>query len=113
MLLEFCLDPRRVPDQIEFIDLLVIAQRHNGAGNEVRRAKITAHRIEGDLHRCETLRGKMLDCKAKVVAAALREAWLESTSPTGRRLHLLTFQRQDLAAAIVTARWTGDVRRHA
>jgi hypothetical protein len=88
-------------------------QRHNGAGNEVRRAKVTAHRIEGDLHRCETLRGKTIDCKAKFVAASLREAWLEPISPTGRRLQLLAFQRQDLAATVIAARWAGDVRRHA
>src|SRR5439155_24628906 len=94
-------------------DLFVIAQRHNGAGNEVRRAKITAHRVEGDLHRCETLRAKTIDCKAKFVAASLRKAWLEPTSPTGRRLQLLTFQRQHLSPAVIAARRTADVRRHA
>src|SRR5215472_5488403 len=103
----------RVSDQIEPVDLFVIAQRHNGAGNEVRRAKITAHRIEGDLHRSETLRAKTVDCKTKFVAASLREAWLEPTSPTGRRLQLFTFQRQDLATAVIAARWTGDVRWYA
>jgi len=59
------------------------------------------------------LRGKTIDCKAKFVAASLREAWLEPTSPSGRRLQLLAFQRQDLAAAVIAARWTGDVRGHA
>src|SRR5213595_2994610 len=88
---QFVFDLGRVSDQIELADLFVIAQRHNGAGNEVRRAKITAHRVEGDLHRCETLRVKMPDCKAKFVAASPRGAWLEFTSPTGRRLHLLAF----------------------
>src|SRR6476660_758846 len=75
-----------VSDQVELLDLFIITQRHNGAGNEVRRAKVTAHRIEGDLHRCETLRGKTIACKAKFVAASLREAWLEPTSRSGRRL---------------------------
>ena len=41
---------------------------------------------------------------------ALREAWLEPTSPTGRRLQLLAFQRQDLSATVIAARWAGDVR---
>jgi hypothetical protein len=113
MLAQLVFDLGRVPDQKELVDLFVIVQRHNGAGNEVRRAKITAHRVEGDLHRCETLRGKMLDCKAKIEAASLREAWLEPTLPTGRRLQLFTFQRQHLAAAVIAAGWAGDVRRHA
>src|SRR6187401_3847365 len=108
MLLEFGFDPRGVANKKKFIDVTVIAQRHNGAGNEVRRAKITAHRIEGDLHRCETLRGKPIDCKAKFVAASPREGWLELTSSTGRRLPLLAFQRQHLPATVVAARWTGD-----
>src|SRR4029450_7857423 len=86
MFAQLVFDLGRVSDQIELVDLFVIAQRHNGAGNEVRRAKITAHRVEGDLHRCESLRTKAIDCKAKFVAASLREAWLECTSPTGRRL---------------------------
>jgi hypothetical protein len=59
------------------------------------------------------LRGKTLDCKAKFAAASLREAWLEPTSPRGRRLQLFTFQRQDLAATVIPARRAGDVRRHA
>src|SRR5215468_7775212 len=79
----------RVSDQIELVDLFVIAQRHNGAGNKVRRAKITAHRVEGDLHRSETLRSKMPDCKAKFAAASLSEAWLEPTSPMGRPLQVI------------------------
>src|SRR5207244_8263477 len=106
MLLEFCFDPRGVPDQIEFIDLLVFTQRHNGASNEVRRAKVTAHRIEGDLHRCETLRAKTIDCKAKIAAASLR-AWHQS--PTWGRL--LPFERQYLAPTVVAARRADDLRR--
>src|ERR1700757_5062200 len=113
MFAQLVFDLGRVSDQIELVDLFVIAQRHNGAGNEVRRAKITAHRVEGDLHQSETLRGKTIDCKAKFVAAALREASLEYRSPTGRRLQLLAFQRHDLAATVIAARWAGDVRRHA
>src|SRR5262249_44217066 len=93
----------RISNQIELVDLFVIAQRHNGAGNKVRRAKITAHRVEGDLHRCEILRGKMPDCKAKIVAASLRETWLEPTSPTWRPLQLFAFERQHLAAPVVAA----------
>src|SRR5436190_24276161 len=69
MFAQLVFDLGRVSDQIELVDLFVIAQRHNGAGNEVRRAKITAHRVEGDLHRSETLRTKTIDCKAKFVAA--------------------------------------------
>src|SRR5215467_13139097 len=87
MFTQLVFDLGRISDQIELVDLFVIVQRHNGAGNEVRRAKITAHRIEGDLHRCETLRGKMLDCKVKFVTASWREAWLKPTSPMGQRLH--------------------------
>src|ERR1044071_3437909 len=88
MFAELVFDLGRVSDQIELVNLFVIAQRHNGAGNEVRRAKITAHRVEGDLHQSETLRGKTIDCKAKFVAASLRERWLKP--PTGRQLQLLT-----------------------
>jgi hypothetical protein len=44
----------------------VITQCHNGAGNEVRRAKVTAHRIEGDLHQSETLRTLAAECKVKM-----------------------------------------------
>src|SRR5215467_4003125 len=109
MFTQLVLDLGRVSDQIELVDLFVIAQRHYGAGNEVRRAKITAHRVEGDLHRCETLRGKMLDCKAKFVAASLREAPVGAYVAIGRRLQLFTFQRQNLASAIVTAGRTGGV----
>src|SRR5713101_5400129 len=110
---QFVFDRRRVAYEIKLFDLRVFSKRHNGAGNEVRRAKITAHRVEGDLHQSETLRAKTIDCKAKFVAASLREAWLEPTSPTARRLQLLAFQRQDLAATVIAARWAGDVRRHA
>src|SRR4029077_14595875 len=74
MFAQLVFDLGRISDQIELVDLFVIVQRHYGASNEVRRAKITAHRIEGDLHRCETLRAKTIDCKAKFVAASLREA---------------------------------------
>src|SRR5262245_21727053 len=89
MFAQLAFDLGRVSHQIELVDLFVVAQRHDGAGNEVRRAKITAHRVEGDLHRSETLRGKMLDCKAKIVAASLRETWLEPTSPTRLRLQFI------------------------
>jgi hypothetical protein len=72
MFAQLVFDLVRVSDQIELVDLFVIAQRHNGAGNEVRRAKVTAHRVEGDLHQGETLRAKTNDCKAKFEAASLR-----------------------------------------
>src|SRR4029079_670850 len=69
-------DLGRVSDQIELVDLFVIVQGHNGTGNEVRRAKITAHRVEGDLHQGETLRAKTIDCKAKFVTASLaKRGW--------------------------------------
>src|SRR5947208_9407730 len=55
-----------VSDEIELFDLLVIAQRHNGAGNEVGRPKVTAHRVEGDLHQGENLRTLLAECKAKM-----------------------------------------------
>src|SRR5215475_12886843 len=106
MFAQLVVDLGRISDQIKLVDLFVIAQRHYGAGNEIRRAKITAHRVEGDLHRSETLRAKMFDCKAKFVAASLCEARLEPTSPSGRGLQLFTFQRQDLATAVIAARWT-------
>src|SRR4051794_34274092 len=92
MLVEFCFDLRGVPDQIEFVDLLVFMQRHNGAGNKIRRAKVTAHRIEGDLHRCETLRTLAAECKVKI---------------------LFSLERQHLAPTIVAARRADDVRRYA
>src|ERR1044071_7608799 len=63
MFAQFVFDLGRVSDQIELVNLFVIAQRHNGAGNEVKRAKITAHRVEGDLHRSESLRAKCLIAK--------------------------------------------------
>src|SRR5437667_382423 len=56
-----------VSHQIELLDLVVIAQRHDGAGNKVRRTKVTAHRVEGDLHQCETLRTLASECKMKIV----------------------------------------------
>jgi hypothetical protein len=64
----------------------VLTQRHNGAGNEVRRSKITAHRIEGDLHQCETLRTLPAKC------------------------NLFALERQHLPPAVITARRAGDVR---
>jgi hypothetical protein len=78
VLAQFGLDLGGVSDQIESVDLLVIAQRHNGAGNEVRRAKVTAHRVEGDLHRCETLRTLAAECNL----FALKRQHLSSTVVT-------------------------------
>jgi hypothetical protein len=66
MFAQLVFDLGRVSDKIELVDLPVITQRHNCTGNKVRRAKVTAHRVEGDLHQSETLRAKMLDCKAKM-----------------------------------------------
>src|SRR5690242_5104703 len=83
---QLVLDLVGVSDQIEFSNLLVIAQRHNGAGNEVRRAKITAHRVEGDLHRFETLRTLAAKC------------------------NLFALKRKHLPSAVVTTRWAGHVR---
>src|SRR5438105_9001095 len=74
MFAQLIFDLGRVSDEIEFVDLAIIAQRHNGAGNEVRRTKVTAHRIEGDLHRCKTLRTLVAKCKVKILASSLREA---------------------------------------
>src|SRR5436309_15536401 len=85
MLAQLVFDLGGISHQIELRDLLVIAQRHNGAGNEVRRTKITAHRIEGDLHQCETLRSLVAECKVKIVAASLGEASCR-LSKIGRRL---------------------------
>src|SRR5437867_170613 len=86
MLAQLVLDPGGVPDKIKFTDLLVIAQRHNGAGNKVRRAKVTAHRVEGDLHRCETLRTLAAKC------------------------NLFTLERQHLSPAVVTVGRASNVR---
>ena len=86
MLLEFRFDPRGVANQKKFIDVTVFAQRHNGAGNEVGRTKVTAHRVEGDLHRCETLRTLAAEC------------------------NLFALKRQHLPPAVVTARRARDVR---
>src|SRR6266550_8448696 len=74
MFAQLVFDLGRVSDQIKLVDLFVITQRHNGAGNEGKRTKVTAHRGEGDLHQSETLLGKTVDCKAKFVAASLSEA---------------------------------------
>src|SRR2546423_7769877 len=106
MFAQLIFDLGRVSDEIEFVDLAVFAQRHNGAGNEVRRTKVTAHRIEGDLHQSETVRAKMPDCKAKIVATSLR-AWSQSST------RLLPFERQYLPPTIVAAGGADDVRRYA
>src|SRR5437879_7856231 len=66
MLLELRFDPRGVADKKKFIDVRVLTQRHNGAGNEVGRPKVTAHRVEGDLHQGENLRTLLAECKAKM-----------------------------------------------
>ena len=86
MLPKFLFDPRGVTDKKKFIDVRVLTQRHNGASNEVRRAKVTAHRVEGDLHRFETLRTLAAEC------------------------NLFALKREHLPAAVVTARGAGDVR---
>src|SRR4030095_17032840 len=86
VLAQLVLDLGGVSDQIESVDLLVIAQRHNGASNEVRRPKVTAHRVEGDLHRCETLRTLAAEC------------------------NLFALKRQHLAPPIVAARRASDMR---
>src|ERR1044072_9247438 len=75
-----------VSNQIQLGDLFVIAQRHNGTGNEVRRAKITAHRVEGDLHRWQSLRTLAAKC------------------------NLFTLKRQHLTSAVVATRRAGNVR---
>src|SRR6266446_6550123 len=69
---QFVFFKQKTAYEIKLFDLRVFSKRHNGAGNEVRRAKITAHRVEGDLHQSETLRAKTIDCKAKFVTASLR-----------------------------------------
>ncbi len=106
-----------VSDQIKLLDLRVIPQRHHGAGNKVRRTKVTAHRVEGDLHQCKTLRTLVAECKVKIVAASLREALVLSmrhlASLTERRLQSFAFERQHLSTAVITARWASDVRRDA
>jgi hypothetical protein len=86
MLLEFRFDPGGVANKKKFIDVRVLTQRRNGAGNEVRRAKVTAHRVEGDLHRCETLRTLAAEC------------------------NLFALKRQHLPTAVITARRASDVR---
>jgi hypothetical protein len=86
MLREFCFDPRGVAYKKKFIDVRILTQRHNGAGNEVRRAKVTAHRVEGDLHQCETLRTLAAEC------------------------NLFALKREHLPPAVVTARRASDVR---
>src|ERR1041384_2688619 len=89
MFAQLVFDLGRIADQIKLVDLFVIAQRHNGASNEVRRAKITAHRVEGDLHWCETLRILAANC------------------------NLFALERQHLAPAVVAAGWAGDMRGNA
>jgi len=86
MLVEFRFDLRGVANKKKFVDVRVLTQRHNGASNEVGRAKVTAHRVEGDLHRFETLRTLAAEC------------------------NLFALKRQHLPPAVVTARRAGDVR---
>src|SRR6516164_2912864 len=76
-------------DQKKLVDLPVITKRHHGAGNKVRRTKVTAHRIEGDLHQCKSLRTLVSECKVKIVAASLCEArrcpiFLRASTPVAR-----------------------------
>ena len=86
MFLKFRFDLRGVANKKKFVDVRVLTQRHNGASNEVRRAKVTAHRVEGDLHRFETLRTLAAEC------------------------NLFALKREHLPPAVVTARGAGDVR---
>src|SRR2546423_13904635 len=88
MFLKFRFDLRGVANKKKFVDVRVLTQRHNGASNEDRRAKATAHRGEGDLHRFETLRTLAAEC------------------------NLFALKREHLPPAAATARGAGDVRRH-
>ena len=54
--LQLAFDFRRVADEKKLVDVRIFAQRHDGAGHEIRRPKIAAHRIQCDLHWWETLR---------------------------------------------------------
>ena len=117
MFAQLVFDLGGVSDQIELANLLVITQRHNGAGNKVRRTKVTAHRVEGDLHQGENLRTLASECKAKIAAALLREVLVPSmrhlASLTERQQQSFAFERQHLPTAVIAARWTGNVRRDA
>jgi hypothetical protein len=84
----------------------IIAQRHNGAGNEVRRAKVTAHRVEGDLHRWETLRTLAAECNL----FALKRQYLSSAVVTARRASNVRGDGASALGAFVEMRSTPPVR---
>src|SRR5256885_7834219 len=44
----------------------VLPQRHDGAGHNIGRSEIAAHRIQGDLHAKEILRSLAALCKMKI-----------------------------------------------
>src|SRR2546423_12248706 len=100
MFAQLVFDLGRVSDQIELVDLFVIAQRHTGAGNEVRRAKVTAHRVEGDLHQGENLRTLLAECKAKMRG-------VEGLKGDKRFCH---FERSEESLIILLQGWNNDQR---
>src|SRR3954469_22381986 len=98
MFMQLLFDFGGVSDQIQLLDLFVLAQRHNGAGNEIRRAKVTAHRVEGDLHQAETLRILVPKCKMKIVARLVCKPGWGVRRPQGAQLRFTSLPASKPAA---------------
>ena len=66
VLLQFGFDLRRVADEKEFVDVRILAQRHDRAADKIRRTKIATHGIQRDFHRVGNLRISACECKTKM-----------------------------------------------
>ena len=113
MFLEFRFDLRRVAHEKKPGDVRIGAQRHNCAGNKVRRTKIATHGVKRDSHRVgkfANLPQRMQNEKFNVGAA------LAPRQDNGKRIgalrplpHLLRFDGEDLPALVIAAGRTGGV----
>ena len=77
MFLQLGFNLRRIADQKKFLEVRILAQRHDGAANHIRRTKIAAHGVECDFHRRRTLRSSFAECKTKIVGLAVRSVSVE------------------------------------
>src|SRR4030095_10325490 len=73
VLLQLAFNFGGISNQIQFVNLLVITQCHDGASDKARRTKVAAHGIEGDLHQCETCELKRRTARQK--CSACPGAW--------------------------------------
>src|SRR6266481_5154795 len=84
---DVCSSDLRVAYQEKFFDVPILAQRHDCSGDKIRRTEITAHCIQGDLHRKQILRALVALCKIKFESRARRASYpLPSTVRTWRPL---------------------------